>query len=216
MGEHTLQPNRGKLHRMVKEHTEVPVVDPDTSHPGVNFQVISHFHAERLRRQRKPAEGLYAVDGGQQIVVESRCLFTRQRPSEHDDRAPDALFPEGDRLVHDGHGEGVDTHAFQGSSHRCCAVAVGVGLDHGNHLDALFDSALQVVIVVRQRPYVDLGPGLLKSRRCSVKGHSHSSLFKTRLPALGRVSSGTWASPWPQSSQGFALRPLWEASRGRS
>ena len=90
-------------------------------------------------------------------------LLTGQGTAENDYRAIDSVLAEGYGLVHEGDGEGVDAQALQGLCDRYCAVAVGVGLDHCDDLNALGYPAFEIVEVMGQGAEIDFGAGLLKS-----------------------------------------------------
>ena len=93
----------------------------DVFRDGGSFQTRKGVRREH-RRGNARAHGLALIAGGD--------------AAEDEDGARNACFAQGKRLLQNGDGEHVCARGLEASGDGNGAVAIGVGLDHGDHLDA--------------------------------------------------------------------------------
>ena len=106
----------------------------------------------------EPLGFLDGGNGGNQVVFEKKGLLVFKGRPEHEDRPAGADFPDGGGFGDVGDGEHVDARLHETSHHLLHAVAVGVGFDNGDVLDAIGQLGLDRFKVAFQGGEIDFGP----------------------------------------------------------
>ena len=132
---------------------------------GGGFQTREGIRREHRRRDAR-AHGLALIAGGD--------------AAEDEDGARNARFAQGKRLLQDGDGEHVRARGLEAAGDGNGAVAIGVGLDHGDHLDARREGRADPAVV-----FLDGGKGY--GQAGAPHSASTSSCESTRTPLSAKT-----------------------------
>ena len=103
-------------------------------HAGIHLQVGKRGKVFRTRRAFQALQGVHGKHGRGNTGAHRFALIARAQAAQHEDGARYARLAQRQRFFKDGNGKHIRARAFQAAGDVRGAVAIGVGLDHGDEL----------------------------------------------------------------------------------
>ena len=108
----------------------------DAGHAGIHLEVGAGGNAFRDGGGLQARKGVRREHRRRDARAHGLALIAGGDAAEDEDGAHNARFAQGERLFQNGDGEHVRARGLEAAGDRDGAVAIGVGLDHGDHLNA--------------------------------------------------------------------------------
>ena len=137
VGEHALHLHVGAVAPARKQLVQLHVAArADAGHAGIHLEVGAGGSAFRDGGGFQTRKGVRREHRRGDARAHGLALIAGGDAAENEDGAHNARFAQGKRLFQNGDGEHIRARGLEASGDGNGAVAIGVGLDHGDHLDA--------------------------------------------------------------------------------